>query len=337
MEKLCLFRRSIIIDRARHAATLPAMEIFRGIPQGIFTSPVLTIGSFDGVHMGHHRIISALLNEARATAGDAVVLTFTEHPRKVITPQTPPKILTTVREKISVLEGLGVKNVILLDFTKEMAEMTAEEFLVNIILGKMGVVHIVVGYDHAFGKDRQGNFDFLKELSRQRGFGVTRIEPKNLYSRPISSTWIRAELEDGNIELAAALLGRNYTLSGKVVKGAGRGRTIGFPTANVVLNDNDKVLPRDGVYAVRVSINGGAPFSGMLNIGTNPTFGNSGRTIEVHIFKVDDDLYECDLEIELCHRLRDEQKFACAEELVAQLHRDREAALKVLGCSNAVR
>ncbi len=327
----------IIIDRARHAATLPAMRIYRGIPESIFTSPVLTIGSFDGVHMGHHRIISALLNEARATAGDAVVLTFTEHPRKVITPQTPPKILTTVKEKIAVLESLGVKNVILLDFSKEMADMTAEEFLVNIILGKMGVVHIVVGYDHAFGKDRQGNFDFLKELSRQRGFGVTRVEPKNLYSRPISSTWIRAELEDGNIELAAALLGRNYTLSGNVVKGVGRGRIIGFPTANVVLHDGDKVLPRDGVYAVRVNINGGASFPGMLNIGTNPTFGNSGRTIEVHIFGVNDDLYGCDLDIELCHRLRDEQKFTSADELAKQLHRDREAALNALGCAERIR
>lgn len=307
------------------------MRIYRDIPDGVFTSPVLTIGSFDGVHMGHHRIISALLNEARATAGDAVVLTFTEHPRKVITPLTPPKILTTVEEKIDVLEALGVKNIILLDFTKEMAGMTAEEFLVNIILKKMGVVHIVVGYDHAFGKDRQGNFDFLKELSRLRGFGVTRVEPKNLYSRPISSTWIRTELEDGNLELAAALLGRNYTLSGKVVKGVGRGKTIGFPTANVMPHRNDKVLPRDGVYAVRVTIERRISYPGMLNVGTNPTFGNIGRTIEVHILGVNEDLYGRELELEFCHRLRDEIRFSCADELAAQLRRDRDAALKALG------
>jgi len=307
------------------------MRIFREIPEGaIFTSPVLTIGSFDGVHMGHHRIISALLNEARATAGDAIVLTFTEHPRKVITPHTPPKILTTVDEKIEVLETLGVKNVILLDFTKDMANMTAEEFLENIILKKIGVVHIVVGYDHAFGKDRQGNFDFLKELSRLRGFGVTRVEPKNLYSRPISSTWIRAELEDGNMELAAALLGRNYTMSGKVVKGVGRGKTIGFPTANVKPDECDKVFPRDGVYAVRVTVDKRVTLPGMLNIGTNPTFGNTGRTIEVHIFGINEDLYHRRIEVEFCHRLRDEIRFSCADELVAQLRRDREAALKAL-------
>ncbi len=321
---------SIVIDTDMRAATVPTMRIFRDIPDGIFTSPVLTIGSFDGVHMGHHRIISALLNEARATAGDAVVLTFTEHPRKVITPHTPPKVLTSVEEKIDVLEALGVKNIILLDFTIEMAGMTAEEFLVDIILKKMGVVHIVVGYDHAFGKDRQGNFSFLKELSHLRGFGVTRVEPKNLYSRPISSTWIRSELEDGNVELAAALLGRNYTLSGKVVKGVGRGKTIGFPTANVLPHRSDKVLPRDGVYAVRVTVDSKISFPGMLNIGTNPTFGNVGRTIEVHIFGVEEDLYGRELALEFCHRIRDEMRFSGSDELAAQLRLDREAALKAL-------
>lgn len=306
------------------------MRIFRDIPDGIFISPVLTIGSFDGVHMGHHRIISALLNEARTTAGDAVVLTFTEHPRKIITPLAPPKILTTVEEKIEVLKNLGVKNLILLDFTNEMASMTAEEFLVNIILKKMGVVHMVVGYDHAFGKDRLGNFEFLKELSRLRGFGVTRVEPKNLYTRPVSSTWIRAELEDGNLKLAEALLGRSYTVSGKVVKGAGRGRMIGFPTANVLPHRSDKVLPRDGVYAVRVTVDREISYPGMLNIGTNPTFENTDRTIEVHIFGVNENLYGRELEIAFCHRLRDEIRFSGADELAAQLRRDRDAALKML-------
>jgi riboflavin kinase/FMN adenylyltransferase len=304
------------------------MNIFREIPEGSrFTSPVLTIGSFDGVHMGHHRIIAALLNEARATAGDAIVLTFTEHPRKVITPKTPPKILTTIEEKIDALAKLGVSNIIQIDFTQEMAGMTAEEFLVHIILKKMGVVHIVVGYDHAFGKDRQGNFEFLKELSRVRGFGVTRVEPKNLYSRPISSTWIRTELEDGNIELASMLLGRNYSLSGKVARGEGRGRRIGFPTANLVPFDADKVLPRDGVYAVRATIEHSREACGMLNIGANPTFAASGRTIEAHLFGIDEDLYGKTIGIEFCRRLRDEVKFASVDELIAQLRRDREEAL----------
>ncbi len=308
---------------------MPRMRVFREIPDhSAFTSPVLTIGSFDGVHAGHHRIISALLNRARETSGDAVALTFTSHPRKIITPDTPPKILTTTDEKISALESLGVESIILLDFTREMASMEAHEFLSEIVLGKMGVVHMVVGYDHAFGKDRQGNFEFLLELSHRRGFGVTRVEPRNFYSRPISSTWIRAELEDGNIAMAAALLGRNYTLSGGVVRGAGRGRTIGFPTANIVPSDPDKVLPKNGVYAVNVRINREEVKSGMLNIGTNPTFGGMERTAEVNIFDFGDDIYGAEVEIEFCRRLRDEARFDSAEALVEQLQRDRIDAKK---------
>ncbi|HPA72699.1 MAG TPA: bifunctional riboflavin kinase/FAD synthetase [Spirochaetota bacterium] len=307
------------------------MSIFRDIPEGAFTSPVLTIGSFDGVHVGHHRIVSALLNEARQTSGDAVVLTFTAHPRKVITPETPPRILTTTDEKVRALGALGVSNIILLDFTREMASMSAAEFINDIVLKKMGVVHIVVGYDHAFGKDREGTFEFLRELSHRRGFGVTRVEPRNFYSRPISSTWIRAELEDGGIAAAAALLGRNYTLSGEVTRGAGRGRTLGFPTANVVPSDRDKVVPKDGVYAVRVMIGRSRPAKGMLNIGTNPTFANTERTIEVNIFDLDEDLVGAELELEFVRRLRDEVKFASVDELVAQIRRDREDALAALG------
>jgi riboflavin kinase/FMN adenylyltransferase len=307
------------------------MRIFREIPENApFTSPVLTIGSFDGVHVGHHRIVSALLNESRQTSGDAVVLTFTEHPRKIITPETPPRILTTTDEKVRALESLGVANIILLDFTKEMASLTAAEFINDIVLKKMGVVHIVVGYDHAFGRDREGTFEFLKELSHRRGFGVTRVEPRSFYSRPISSTWIRAELEDGSIAVAAGLLGRNYTVSGEVVRGAGRGRTIGFPTANVVPFDRDKVVPKDGVYAVRATINRSTVKGGMLNIGTNPTFASTERTIEVNIFGVDADLYGAEIELEFCRRLRDEVKFDSADELVAQIRRDRENALKAL-------
>ncbi|MCX7677876.1 MAG: bifunctional riboflavin kinase/FAD synthetase [Spirochaetes bacterium] len=331
-EKTILVNISIVIDSMRMIISVPVMKIFRHIPDGsLFTSPVLTIGTFDGVHMGHHRIISALLNVSRITAGDAIVLTFTEHPRKIITPHTPPKILTTADEKIRVFEALGIKNVILVDFSLEMANMTAEEFLLNIILKKMGVVHIVVGYDHAFGKNREGNFDFLKELSRIRGFGVTRVEPKNFYSRPISSTWIRTELEDGNIALASALLGRNYTISGIVTRGVGRGKSIGFPTANVVPSHPDKVLPRDGVYSVRVTIEKQQRAIGMLNIGLNPTFGNVERTIEVHILGLNEDLYGKELEIEFCHRIRDERKFSSIEELIAQLKRDREETIKELG------
>jgi riboflavin kinase/FMN adenylyltransferase len=308
------------------------MDILRGIPaeKGYFKNPVVTLGSFDGVHLGHRRIFSMVLNIARQKGGDAIVITFNTHPRKVLTPLTPPKILTTTDEKLRAIGDCGIENVVLLDFTHDMAEMNATGFFNEIVLRKIGVIDIVVGYDHAFGKNREGTIDFLRELSKTRGFGVTRVEPKNFYSRPVSSTWIRTEIEDGNVKLASALLGRNYGLRGTVAPGAGRGAKIGFPTANIVPEDRDKVIPGDGVYAVRVRLEDERSFKGMLNIGTNPTFDGVQRTIEVNIFDFDSDLYGRALEVEFVERLREEVRFASVKELVAQLEKDRTTAMEAL-------
>ncbi|HNV46471.1 MAG TPA: bifunctional riboflavin kinase/FAD synthetase [Spirochaetota bacterium] len=307
------------------------MNIYTDIPDcGAFANPVLTIGSFDGVHLGHHRILSVLLNTARERSGDAVVLTFRDHPRAVLTPHTPPKILTTADEKIEAIGEHGVSHIIMLPFTRAMAEMSAEEFLGEMVLKKLGVTGLVVGYDHAFGKNRAGTFDFLRSVSHERGFGVVRVEPRNFYSRPVSSTWIRTELEDGNVALAAMLLGRRYRFGGTVVRGAGRGRTIGFPTANVRPDDPAKVIPRDGVYAVTVSLPGGLRRQGMLNIGTNPTFAETERTIEVNIFDFEADIYGAPIGVFFHERIRDEVRFADARELAAQIERDRRAALELL-------
>lgn len=308
------------------------MDILRGIPaeKGYFKNPVVTLGSFDGAHLGHRRIFSTVLNIARQKGGDAIVITFNTHPRKVLTPLTPPKILTTTDEKLRAIGDCGIENVVLLDFTHDMAEMNAAGFFNEIVLKKIGVIDIVVGYDHAFGKNREGTIDFLRELSKTRGFGVTRVEPKNFYSRPVSSTWIRTEIEDGNVKLASALLGRNYGLRGNVAPGAGRGAKIGFPTANIVPEDRDKVIPGDGVYAVRVRLEDERSFKGMLNIGTNPTFDGVQRTIEVNIFDFDSDLYGRVLEVEFVERLREEVRFASVKELVAQLEKDRTTAMEAL-------
>ncbi len=308
------------------------MTIVRGIPEhrGLFRNPVVTLGSFDGVHMGHMRIFSMVQNIARQKGGDPIVITFTEHPRKVITPKTPPRILTTVDEKVSAIRSCGIGNIILLDFTAQMAQMTATEFFNEIVLKKLGVIDVVVGYDHAFGRNREGNIDFLREISKHRGFGVTRVEPKSFYSRPISSTWIRTELEDGNVRLASSLLGRRYAISGTVSRGAGRGRTIGFPTANLLPEDAGKVVPKDGVYAVTVLVAGTERFEGMLNIGTNPTFANVEHTIEAHLFGFSGDIYGSAIEVEFVDRIRDEQKFGSVEELVAQIGRDGSAAREIL-------
>jgi riboflavin kinase/FMN adenylyltransferase len=308
------------------------MKIYNDIPEikGLFTNPVITIGTFDGVHNGHRRILSTLLNTARQKSGDPVVITFSAHPRKVLTPETPPKILTTTREKIGSIAECGVENIILLNFTREMAGMSADEFFNAIILKKLGIIDIVIGYDHAFGKNREGNIDFLKDLSKERGFGITRVEPRNFYSRPVSSTWIRTELEDGNIIMATSLLGRPYSLSGDIVKGVGRGKTIGFPTANIIPDDGDKVVPKDGVYAISVIIDEDTRRGGMLNIGTNPTFSNLERTIEANIFDFSGDIYGSSIQVVFHERLRDEIKYSSPDNLVEQLKRDRIRAQEAL-------
>lgn len=306
------------------------MRVFKEIPdKDILHHPVLTIGSFDGVHSGHRRIFSTLLNVARNMGGEPVVLTFSSHPKKILTPDTPPKILTTANEKINAIAACDIHNIVMLDFTKELAEMHAIDFLNDIVFKKLGVIDIVVGYDHAFGKNREGNYDFLRKLSKERGFGITRADHKDFESRPISSTWIRAEIEDGNIGLANKLLGRRYTISGTVSRGDGRGRKLNFPTANIVPEDSDKIIPKDGVYAVTVSIDG-KPFKGMLNIGTNPTFAKTERTIEVNIFDFSSDIYDRVIELELYHRTRDEIKFASAQDLIKQLEIDKQTTLKIL-------
>lgn len=320
--------------RDTHEGSVRRMKILREIParKGQYRNPVITLGSFDGVHLGHRRIFSTVLNLARAKGGDPIVLTFSTHPRKVLTPRTPPRILTTIDEKLTAIGECGIENVIVLDFTTQMAGMNAEDFLGDIVLGKLGIIDFVVGYDHAFGKNREGTVDFLRDISKARGFAVTRVEPKNFYSRPVSSSWIRTEIEDGNVNLANMLLGRKYSLHGTVVHGAGRGGgMLGFPTANLVPDDQDKVIPKDGVYAVTVRLGGEAKTRpGMLNIGTNPTFSNTERTIEVNIFDFSGDLYGIGVDLYFFERMRDEQRFPSAGLLVEQLHRDKTAALEIL-------
>lgn len=295
----------------------------------VFKNPVITIGSFDGVHSGHRAIFDRMVTLAQSLNGEPVVFTFSEHPRKLLTPHTPPKILTTATEKIHAIEQSGITNIVMMPFTREIAALTAEEFLYKIVFYHIGKAHIVVGYDHAFGKGRQGDFEFLKNLAARDGFIVERVEPVCIQSRPVSSSWIRTEIEDGNVAMATMLLGRPYTLSGKVVKGQMRGRLLGFPTANISPDDADKIIPKDGVYAVKVYVEGNS-YHGMLNIGTNPTFENTERTIEVHIFNFDADIYGKAVEVHFVERIRDEKRFSSVAELKEQLHSDKLASEKIL-------
>jgi len=294
----------------------------------VFKNPVITIGSFDGVHRGHRAIFDRMITLAQSLNGEPVVFTFSEHPRKLLTPHTPPKILTTATEKIHAIEKAGISNIVMMPFTHEIASLTAEEFLYKIVFYHIGKAHIVVGYDHAFGKGRQGDFEFLKGLSMREGFIVERVDPVCIQSRPVSSSWIRTEIEDGNIALANMLLGRPYPLSGTVVKGQMRGRLLGYPTANIA-HDPDKIIPKDGVYAVKVFVKGNV-HHGMLNIGTNPTFENTERTIEVHIFDFNIDIYGENIEVFFIERIRDEKRFSSVTELKEQLHNDKLTSEKIL-------
>ncbi len=307
------------------------MKVFKEVPKkkGLFKNPVVTIGSFDGVHLGHRQIFSALLDIAKDKGGEPIVLTFDNHPRKILFPDTPPKILTTSKEKIKAIQECGINNIIMLKFTEKLANMNAVDFFNECILNRLGITDIIVGYDHAFGSHREGNYEFLKNLSQERDFHVTRVDHKDYESRPISSTWIRAEIEDGNITFANVLLGRHYTVFGRVVKGEGRGRKLNFPTANILPDDAEKVIPKDGVYAVSVNI-GDVRKGGMLNIGTNPTFSNTGRTIEVNIFDFYRDIYGEYVEVEFHDRIRGEIKFSSPDKLVKQLKKDEVDIAEIL-------
>jgi len=312
------------------------MKIYTEIPEntGQFRNPVVTIGNFDGVHTGHRKIIETLLNKSREHNGEPFVITFRNHPRTVIHPGSVCRVITTVEEKQKALYELGVTNIVVLNFTRELSELTAHEFYNGLLVERLKAREIVIGYDHAFGKNREGNIDFLLNLSQQTGVEITQIGEESCGSEIISSTLLRSEIDNGNMEKVENLLGRRYTLSGKVIKGAGRGGVkLGFPTANILPDNPDKIVPAGGVYAVRVTLPSGETREGMLNIGLNPTFnGNevSEKFIEVNIFDFHGDLYSENLTVEFYKRIRDEKKFPSAEELVLQLKNDESVIRKIL-------
>ncbi|HOO72395.1 MAG TPA: bifunctional riboflavin kinase/FAD synthetase [Spirochaetota bacterium] len=309
------------------------MKIYHNIPdnKNLFRNPVVTIGNFDGVHLGHRKIFSRLKEVAKKKSGDAVVITFSSHPRKVLYPDIPIKVITTSDEKVNAIFNLGIDNIILLHFTREMANMSAKDFYNDILLTRIDTRELVIGYDHAFGKNREGTIDFLAGLCAETGIGLTRVDEEMLDSRPISSTWLRSLIEEGDLPMVERLLGRRYSLSGTVVRGAGRGgSTLGFPTANIDPLDPDKILPADGSYAVVVTLNSGIKKGGMLNIGMNPTFNADKKTIEVNIFDFAEDIYDSVITVDFVARLRPERRFNTTEDLVAQLGQDKIMALKIL-------
>lgn len=301
------------------------MELHYGTETLRLANPVVTIGSFDGVHKGHVQVIAALRQVAARLGGETAIISFEPHPREVLYPlEKRPGILTTLDEKAAILERLGVDHLIVLPFTRALAALGYAEFVRDLLVGRIGMKGLVIGYDHRFGKNREGSFEKLAELSARYGFY---LEQEKVYTEDdinISSTKIRNALHIGDIRQVNGFLGYPYSLAGEVVPGDHIGRTLGFPTANLVPADERKLLPAGGVYAVRVETEGRV-YGGMMNIGVRPTVSCSGKVrIEVHLLDFEGDLYGRRIRVALIARIRGEQKFEGRKELAAQLARDRE-------------
>ena len=308
------------------------MEIHNGLEHFNAGKPVITIGTFDGVHLGHRKVISRLKEIADSVNGESVIFTFYPHPRLVVSPEENTlRLLTTREEKIELFQEIGIDHLVIFPFTDEFSKLSYAEFVRQILVEKMHISHLVVGYDHKLGRNREGNYNVLKELSKELNFTVEQLDVLLMEDVNISSTKIRQSLETGNVARANRYLGYDYTLTGKVILGNQLGRKLGFPTANIETHDEHKLIPRDGVYAVRVKIDGEF-HDGMLNIGTRPTISRNAdhRSIEVHIFEFNRDIYLHDLTLYFIEKIRDEKKFESLDALQQQLAKDKESAMKII-------
>ena len=307
------------------------MKVHYGIENIDIHCPVVTIGSFDGVHLGHACVIRHLREKAAAVGGESVIISFEPHPREVLYPlERKPGILTTLEEKVEILERYGVGHLVVLRFTLDFARQSYADFVRDVLVGRLRMRGLVVGYDHRFGKDRAGDYESLRELSRRYGFFLERESAFEEDDVNVSSTKIRNALAVGDIALVNRFLGYAYSFTGTVVPGRRLGREMGFPTANIALPDERKLLPAPGVYAVRVEV-GGETRGGMLNIGVRPTVSSDGVvTREVHIFDFDRQIYGSTVTVRLIARVRGEQKFADISELRSQLLHDKEQVRELL-------
>ncbi|RYU96166.1 bifunctional riboflavin kinase/FAD synthetase [Emticicia agri] len=291
---------------------------------------IVTSGTFDGVHLGHQKILQILRETAEASMGESVVLTFWPHPRMVVSQDSQSlKLLSTVDEKIELLENQGVNHLLIVPFTREFSELSSEEYVQKILIDTIGTKKLVIGYDHRFGRNREGSFQYLENNSTRFGIEIEEISRQEIENLVISSTKIRQSLVEGNVKSANDLLGRHYSFSGIVVKGRQLGRTIGFPTANVQVSESYKLIPANGVYAVRTWVRG-QWLQGIMNIGNRPTVDGIGRTQEVHILNFNDEIYGEHLTVDLVDYIRPEQKFKGIEELKNQILKDKERALEIL-------
>jgi riboflavin kinase / FMN adenylyltransferase len=308
------------------------MKVYRSLQQlPVFTNAVVTIGTFDGVHLGHQQIIRQLCAEAKAKGGESVLISFYPHPRKIVQPDKYIPELTTLEERIELLKHQGLDNLVVVPFNKEFSEQTAQQYIKNFLVDRFHPSLIIIGYDHKFGNNREGDYRLLEKMGEEYNYGVKEIPQQLLNEAIVSSTKIREAIAIGDVEKANQLLGYTYFFRGYVVEGNKLGRKLGYPTANLQIQDADKSIPSNGVYAVEAQVEGEPRLlKGMMNIGTRPTVDGTTRTIEVNLFDFADDIYNRHLKVFVKYHLRNEVKFDGLDKLIEQLHKDKEISISKL-------
>jgi riboflavin kinase/FMN adenylyltransferase len=308
------------------------MKVYHNIDDFVrLNNAVVTIGTFDGVHTGHRKIISDLKNLAVETGGETVLLTFFPHPRMILHPEDESiKMINTINEKAEMLEELGIDHLIITPFSRDFSNQTAEEYIRDVLVNKIGTKKIVIGYDHRFGKDRQGGLEDLQRLGPVYGFEVVEIPEQDIYEVAISSTRVREALLNGAIELANTFLSYPFFITGTVIRGDQLGRTIGYPTANIVIEEKYKLTPLDGIFAVKVKT-GDMVYKGMAYIGSRPTVNGHTHNIEVNIFDFDKEIYNQQIRMEFYNFVRNDMKFDSLDELKEQIRKDKLDVEALLG------
>lgn len=291
---------------------------------------VITLGTFDGLHLGHQQIVNTVIKKSMKSGGRSFLLTFNPHPRKVIPGRNDVKILNTLDEKTEILEKLGLENLFIINFTSEFSRQSPEDFVKKYLIDGIGLNEVVIGYDHHFGKGRDGNFELLQQMGSKFNFHVTIVPEYSVEGETVSSTKIRNALIAGDVVKAAKMLGRNYSFKGVIVRGDGRGKKLGFPTANIAVDDQDKLLPASGIYAAECTVNNEKHY-GLLSLGSRPTFHTDGDVVpEFYIFDFEGDIYDKIMQVNLIEKIRDQEKFDSVDKLIIRMKKDEETGKEIL-------
>ena len=306
------------------------MKIYRNIDDyDQEKGAVVTIGTFDGLHHGHQEILKKVINSSIEKKLSSVVLTFFPHPRTILNKYNNIRMIDTLDEKINQLDKIGIDSLIIQPFDKSFSLLTADQYIKDFLVEKLKLKHIIIGYDHRFGKGREASVVDLKSYSKEYNFTVEEIEAQEIETIKISSSKIRNSINEGDLETTKKYLGRNFKLTGKIIKGDGLGKKINYPTANIFIKEKYKIIPKDGVYFIRTLIKNKS-FNGMMNIGHRPTIGSNDKSIEVHLFNFNQDIYNKEISIDIILKIRDEKKFSSIEALKQQLKKDENYCLKLI-------